>query len=165
MESVTENNDLTIRAHGFGFNIMCFMFLLFIIPSIILIILFFIPNNEMYFNWFGLLICIITLLIWGYELVNWIIERKVKFVNNKFIFFKFEKNKSKNKLIKLDCKDIIDYNYKFKNLLSYLEFDLISGKKVKFHYIIFSKKQFLKILNEIKIRGGLNNIEIKLKKQ
>lgn len=161
MELATENKNLTIRAHGFGFIFLLIMDLMFVIPAIVLIILFFIPNNEMYFNWFGLLICIITLLIWGYEGIKLFKNGKVTFINNKFITR--GQNSKIFPAIKRDCKDFVSYKLTNKYLALCVEFSFTDGKKTLFHIMQFTKKQNLKILQEIKNRGGLNNIEITLK--
>ena len=150
-------NKLVIRAHGFGFYILLFLYSMFVLLGIIALVLSITSKEDgFYSSWIAMVIYVVVTFIMVYEIVMLFKKGKVEFVGNEFI--NPGKYTSYFPPFKVNCADIISYE-----LLSIsIEFTFIDGKKKNFHTIQFSKKQNLQILQEIQKRGGLQNQEIKL---
>ena len=154
--------DLVIRAHGIGFIISFTILFIFIIMSISLLISFFIPNSEAYFNWIYFVIPLLAIIIIAYEMKKILKDGKVLFFNNLFItngqnsriFPKIEKN----------CSEFESYKLTSKLCSLCIEFTFTNGKKVLFSVMQYSKKQVIQILNEIKKRGGLQTQEVEIER-
>lgn len=158
-----KNNDLTIRAHGFGFIFLFMCLLIMILSGILSIITSFLWfNNEL--NLVTNILCLIFIIIFELFLIKEFVEllkkAKVDFIND--IFITKGQNKKIFPRIHINCKDFVSYKLTSKYAAQCLEFTFINGKKILFHTMQFSKKQNLQILNEIKKRGGFPNQEIKL---
>ena len=154
-------NKTIIRANGIGFYILIFLCLIFIIPSFALIVCFFIPKTEMYHNWLNLMICFAALCFFSYQI--FIIIRNGKVVFDDTMFITYGQNKNIFPEIKQNCSSFINYRNTSKLGAQCIEFTLKNNKKILFHTMQFSKKQIYQILKEIQIRGGLKDIDIKIK--
>jgi len=152
--------ELIIRAHGIGFFIVLMMISIIILFGIISIIGIFITNTLLYKYWGYIIISIIVFAILINELIKWIKVNKVIFRGNEFISPK--RSDIKYLGINKNCEDFVGYKIVYRNLLMSMEFKFSDGSTSYFHYITFTKKQILQILNEIQKRGGLKDIEIKL---
>ena len=150
-------NKLVIRAHGFGFYILLFLYSTFVLLGIIALVLAITSKEDgFYSSWIAMAIYVVVTFIMVYEIVMLFKKGKVEFVGNEFI--NPGKYTSYFPPFKANCADIISYE-----LLSIsIEFTFIDGKKKNFHIVQFTKKQNLQILQEIQKRGGLPNQEIKL---
>ncbi len=152
--------ELIIRAHGIGFFIVLMMISIIILFGIISIIGIFITNTLLYKYWGYIIISIIVFAILINELIKWIKVNKVIFRGNEFISPK--RSDIKYLGINKNCEDFVGYEIVCSSLLMSMEFKFSDGSTSYFHYITFTKKQILQILNEIQKRGGLKDIEIKL---
>lgn len=153
-------NRLVVRARGLGFYFLLLACLFFIIPSIWLIVCFFIPNNEMYLDWINLIIFLLSLIFWLYQLILILKKRKVIFEDT--IFITYGQNEKFFPRIRESCENFIDYKCSQKLGAGCIEFKFKDNKKVLFHVMQFSKKQIVFILKEIQKRGGFQGIEIKI---
>lgn len=158
----TNKHRTIIRAHGIGFILVICLCLMFIIPSIILMICFFIPNTEMFHNWLYFVITLLALVYFVFEFITLFTKGYVLFDDDKFI----TKGKYSKKFppINKNCEEFT--NFKLTSYLSgfCLELTLKSNQKILVHVSQFSKKQVIKILQEIKNRGGFVNQDIELNK-
>lgn len=150
-------NKLVIRAHGFGFYILLFLYSMFVILGIIAFILAItLKEDGFYSSWIAMIIYLVVAFIMVYEIIMLFKKGKVEFVGNEFI--NPGKYTSYFPPFNVNCEDIVSYE-----LLSIsIKFTFSNGKKKNFHIVQFTKKQIMQILQEIKNRGGLKNQEIKL---
>jgi len=153
--------ELIIRAHGFGFLYITVILFLFICAGIYVIVSFFISSDpEVYHNILAIIFVPIVTIVCFCELIKWIKVNKVIFRGNEFISPK--RSDIKYLGINKNCEDFVGYEIVCSSLLMSMEFKFSDGSTSYFHYITFTKKQILQILNEIQKRGGLKDIEIKL---
>lgn len=156
-----KNNDLTIRAHGFGFIFMLMAILTLLIAGVVSLATSFLWFNKdigLIESFCGLLVIIIFEPFLIIELLNLFKKAKVEFIDHVFIT-----NGQHKKIfppIHVNCEDFVNYKLISKFGAQCIEFTFKSNKKVLFHIMQFSKKQILTILNEIKIRGGFPNQEV-----
>ncbi|MBR2221332.1 MAG: hypothetical protein IJ975_04265, partial [Clostridia bacterium] len=156
-----EMNRKKIIPHGFGFIFIVILFLCFVVAGIYMIVNFFLPG-EMYHSWGAFLVGVIGIALGGYQIFEFFKQGPVIFdENNNFI--SPEKNKKYFPAFKINCKNIVDYKIKITGFSACIEFFDINKRKTILTVIQFSKKQVYQILNEIQIRGGLQNKEIVIK--
>ena len=162
-EKEQTTNNLVIRAHGIGFFVLLFIYLLFPISAISLFISFFIPSTDAFHNITILILAILTILFFSIEIINLFKKGKVIFHSDIFecngqytkYFPKFKKRYSEFKSFKLLSKFGAQC----------VEFTFTNDKKVLFHTMQFSKNQIKRIVSEIKYRGGFMDCEIQDFKQ
>jgi len=153
---------LTIKARGIGFYILLLIIgSLFIIPSLYLMICFFIPNNEMYGDYLALIVCIIGFSFYSYQMI--LVDKKRKVVFEDTYFITQGQNEKIFPPIREDCRNFVNYRCLTKLGAQCIEFQFVDNRNVLFHTMQFSKKQILAILNEIQKRGGFNDVKIDIK--
>ena len=150
------SNNKIIFPYGFGFLFLFGILLFFLLMGIFIFVCFFVKDTYSYNNLYALLVSIGGQGICIYELYILFVQVPAKFINNEFI------TKGKNPKyfppFKKDCREFVGYKYTGMAL----EFTFTKGAKKQFHCAQFTKKQILKILQEIKNRGGFPDKEIKL---
>ena len=65
--------------------------------------------------------------------------------------------------LKQECREIVDYQLRHKNMVLAIEFTLASDKKKYWPCVQFTREQVIRVLQEIQSRGGLVNKNIELK--
>ena len=160
MSKKTKKQDaFIIRASGWGFVVVLFIYLTFIISAVVLSICFFVPNTDtgMYGNWVYLIVFVGGTIYISYDFVEFLKARRVFFYEDTFEYIS-----SKCTIFsKIKCKYAKFKDYKFVSGIcgKCIEFEFTNGKKEILHIMQFSKKQKYQIIEEIKKRGGFAGLD------
>ena len=153
-----------IIPHGFGFWFTIIILTVFMIVSILGMIGIFFPfTEEYYYNWTAFAVMFIFFIISCSLVIKYIKKNGVIFEKENIIIESVS-DISIYQSTKQNCKDFISFELKYRKLLLCLEFTMINSEKIYFAVTQYTNRQLLKILQEIKNRGGFPNQEIEIHK-